>query len=249
MKRGWGLLLVILGAACGAGNADEDTLFLSAAASLREVVAAASGDFQAANPNVSFQFNFAGSGALRQQIEMGSPAEIFLSASPEYVDRLVEAALVAPENRHVFARNSLVVVSNVIRKDAFHSLQDLRREAVIRIAIGDPRSVPAGKYAREWLESEGIWAGIDEKTVLGGDVRQVLSYVQRGEVDVGFVYATDAKLIGLEPLAIVSAAPIPEIVYEAALIGDPGGVVRAFFDYLVSDDVVPTLQAAGFLAP
>lgn len=222
---------------------------MSAAASLREVVTAAANDFQSTTPQVSLRLNFAGSGSLRQQIEMGSPAEVFVSASIEHVDRLVEAGLVVPEGRRVFARNRLVLVS---RKAGVQSLEDLTAEMVTRLAIGDPRSVPAGKYALQWLEAKGVWDRIQEKTVLGGDVRQVLSYVQRGEVDAGVVYATDAKLVGLEPVWVASGPGAPEVVYESALISrsrQPRLVARRFFDHLASDEIVRELEAAGFIAP
>jgi len=248
-SRGLAFLLALASAACGAGNPDEGALTVSAAASLREVVTVVSRDFQAANPHVSFQFNFAGSGSLRQQIERGSPAEVLLSAAPEDVARLVEAGQVSPEDRRVFARNVLVLVS---ANETVRSLQDLQDESVTRVAIGDPRSVPAGEYALQWLEAEGVWDGIEEKTVLGGDVRQVLSYVHRGEVDAGIVYATDAKLVGLEPVWRASGPNAPKVVYEAALITgsrDPRPIAREFFDYLASDEVAHALEAAGFQAP
>jgi len=243
-------ILVFAGAACAASeDSGHGELLVSAAASLREVMTAVSEDFQEANPHLSVQLNFAGSGALRQQIEVGSPAEVFISAATEHVDQLVEADLVAPGDRRIFARNQLVLVST---EEGVRSLEDLQDETVTRVAIGDPRSVPAGKYARQWLESEGLWDRIEGKTVLGGDVRQVLSYVQRGEVDGGVVYATDAKLLGLEPLWITSGPNAPEVVYEAVLVGgarEPRPVARRFFDYLASDTVVRELEAAGFIAP
>ena len=154
----------------------------------------------------------------------------------------------APGDRRILARNQLVLVST----EGVRSLEDLQEETVTRVAIGDPRSVPAGKYARQWLESEGLWDRVEEKTVLCGDVRQVLSYVQRGEVDAGVVYSTDAKLLGLEPRWIASGPNAPEVVYEAVLVGgarEPRAVARQFFDYLASDTVVRELEAAGFMAP
>ncbi len=244
------LLLVFAGAACDVSeDSGNGELLVSAAASLREVMTAVSEDFQKTHPHLSLQLNFAGSGALRQQIEVGSPAEVFISAATEHVDRLSESGLVAPGGRRIFARNHLVLVST---KEGVRSLGDLQDETVTRVAIGDPRSVPAGKYARQWLEAEGLWTGIEEKIVLGGDVRQVLSYVQREEVDGVVVYATDAKLLGLEPVWIASGPNAPDVVYEAVLVGgalEPRPVARRFFEYLASDAVVRELVAVGFMAP
>jgi molybdate transport system substrate-binding protein len=250
MTRGLAFLLVLVGAACSSNESSErDELVVSAAASLQEVMTAAAESFEAAHPSVSVQLNFASSGSLRQQIELGSPVEVFVSASTDHVDRLVESGLVESADRRIFARNELVLVTT---KESVRTLDDLQDDAVTRVAIGDPRSVPAGQYALQWLESEGLWESIKEKTVLGGDVRQVLSYVERGEVDAGIVYATDAKVAGLEPVWIALGPNAPAVIYEAALVGgsrEPRAVARQFFDYLASDEAIRELEAAGFLAP
>ena len=242
-------LLFLVGWSCqGRSGPEDNEVFVSAAASLREVMIAVAESFETSHRS-SVQLNFAGSGSLRQQIEMGSPADVFVSAAPEHIDRLVESGWVATTDRHVFARNVLVLVA---ANDSVRSLEDLEKDNVTRVAIGDPRSVPAGKYALEWLQAEGVWERIQGKTVLGGDVRQVLSYVERGEVDAGIVYATDAKLLGLEPVWIASGSTAPEAVYETALIDgrrEPRPLARAFFDYLGSEEVVRELERAGFIAP
>ena len=249
MTRGLAFLLVLVGAACSSNESSERAeLVVSAAASLREVMTAVAEGFEKTHPS-SVRLNFASSGALRQQIEMGSPVEVFVSASTEHVDRLVESGLVASADRRIFARNELVLVTT---KESVQTLDDLQDAEVTRVAIGDPRSVPAGKYALQWLEAEGLWEHIQEKTVLGGDVRQVLSYVERGEVDAGIVYATDANVVGLEPVWTASGPSAPAVVYEAALVGgsrEPRPVARQFFDYLASDEAIRKLEAAGFIAP
>lgn len=248
----WSCLLgsILFGFACGAGaESDEEEILVSAAASLRGVISKSSELFQKAHPGVRLQLNFASSGALRQQIEVGSPVDVFVSAATEHVDRLSDLGLVRAEDRRVFARNRLVLLGAT---DEVRSLRDLQSPAVTRVAMGDPRSVPAGTYARQWLAAEGLWPAIEEKTVLGGDVRQVLSYLERGEVDAVIVYATDAKLVGLEPVAIASGPQAPEVIYEAALIhgdGEARPAARQFFDYLASESVVRELEAAGFMAP
>jgi molybdate transport system substrate-binding protein len=222
---------------------------ISAAASLREVITRASESFEEESPGVRVQLNFAGSGALRQQIEMGAPVNVFVSAATEHIDRLAESGLVDPDGRRIFARNRLVLIGAA---EKVRSLADLRSDSVARVAIGDPRSVPAGNYARKWLEAEGLWPEIEEKTVLAGDVRQVLSYVERGEVDAGIVYATDAKLLGLQPILTATGPQAPEVVYEAAILGpmdESRAAARRFFDYLGSRTVTHQLHAAGFMAP
>ena len=174
--------------------------------------------------------------------------DVFLSASPEHVERLVRNGRADPETRTVIARNRLVLISSV---EEVSSLEDLRTDKVQRLSIGDPRSVPAGKYAREWLEAEGLWPDIEHNTVLGGDVRQVLNYVRRGEVDAGIVYSTDAKLLGLEPVVVASGHSAPEVVYEAVVLigaGRPGPAKR-FVEYLGSADAREAFRSAGFVEP
>jgi molybdate transport system substrate-binding protein len=245
----WILLAALSACTAGRSGSGEDTILVSAAASLREVVAEASESFQQQRAEISIQLNFGASGALRQQIELGAPVDVFISAATEDVDRLVQADRVDQEERRIFARNRLVLIG---ASDRVRGLEDLLSDAVARVSIGDPRSVPAGKYAREWLEAEGLWKAIESKTVLGGDVRQVLDYVRRGEVDAGIVYRTDAKLLDLEPISMASVPPAPEVVYEVALVVRPERdhtVARDFFDHLGSPTVTDALEAAGFISP
>lgn len=204
--------------------------------------------FQAEHPSASVQLNFGGSGSLRQQIELGAPVDVFISASSEDVERLARKGKADPETRLLFARNRLVLVGSTGKVS---SLEDLATGKVERLSIGDPASVPAGKYARDWLEAEGLWPEVQSKTVLGGDVRQVLDYVQRGEVDAGIVYATDAKLLGLEPIVTASGKTAPEAVYEAVRITAAGrpGLAQRFIEHLGSPEVREALKRAGFVTP
>ena len=254
MHRFWPWLCLSTALACGAGGSPPDRveLTISTAASLREVITEVSSVFEREHLDITLQLNFAGSGALRQQIEMGAPVQVFISASTEHIDRIADAGLVDKDKRRIFARNSLVLIGdrNVVR-----TLDDLSSRRVERVGIGDPRSVPAGKYAREWLEAAGLWAEVQTKAVLAGDVRQVLSYVARGEVDAGIVYATDAKLLDLEPILVAASPPAPEVVYEVAMVArepreeDRRAQAQQFFDFLGSETVVRELESAGFIAP
>lgn len=242
------LMAVLAGCGGGRPGSGGGKLQISAAASLREVVVKTARSFEADHPGVRLQLNFGASGSLRQQIEKGAPVDVFISASTEHIDRLVQAGRAKPQNRRIFARNRLVLIG---APDKLRSLGDLRSERVERVSIGDPRSVPAGKYARQWLEAEDVWGAIQGKTVLAGNVRQVLDYVRRGEVDAGVVYATDAMLLGLEPILAASEPNAPEVVYEAVLLGshqddDPA---RRFFDSLGSQEVRRVLGVSGFTAP
>lgn len=221
--------------ACSDGTPDSDQskLLVSSAASLREVLTQAAQSFEARHQKGHVQLNFGASGALRQQIERGAPVDVFVSASPDDIDQLrVPAA-----NRRVFARNQLVVIGAT----------DLLAASTKKIAIGDPASVPAGKYAKQWLQAQGLWDKLDGRFVLAGDVRQVLDYVRRKEVDAGVVYATDARLARL-PAMVAQGAP--DVVYVAALLNAAGSdAARRFFEHLGSASVQRDLTQLGFLPP
>ncbi|MCK5397034.1 MAG: molybdate ABC transporter substrate-binding protein, partial [Thermoplasmata archaeon] len=136
----------------------------------------------------SVNVNYASSGILRTQIEQGAPVDVFASASIEHMDILQTKELILIDSRTNFARNSLVLVIPR-NSNGNTTLEDLKHAD--QIALGDPAHVPAGIYAKEMLESIDMWTEIEDKTIYAANVKQVLDYVFRREVDAGFVYATD----------------------------------------------------------
>jgi len=183
-----GLLLVLLLAV----PASAQELTLSVAVSMKEAVEEIGALFVTAHPGVTLRHNFGASGDLQKQIEAGAPVDVFVSAAARQMDELEAKRLIAGATRRPFARNVLVVIApadsrvDVSRPDA---LLDAK---VTRIAIGNPKTVPVGQYAEESLRALGIWDRVRSKLVFAENVRQVLDYVNRGEVDAGFVYTTDA---------------------------------------------------------
>jgi molybdenum ABC transporter molybdate-binding protein len=139
--------------------------------------------------------NFGASGALLQQMAKGAPADVFASADMETMDQAAKQGLVANGERRNFARNSLVVIVPRDSRLAINRLQDLGQPAVQKVAIGNPASVPVGRYTQHALEAAKLWTGISAKAINTQNVRQSLDYVARGEVDAGFVYGTDAALM------------------------------------------------------
>ena len=189
MKRA-GLLLLGLLAAVPAWAAD---LTVSAASSLTESFRELGAAYEKAHPGTKVDFNFAASGVLLQQISRGAPVDVFASADETTMDQAQQQDLLAAGTREVFAVNALWVVVPPQAKAAPRSLKDLAGTGVQRIALGNPDSVPVGRYAKGALEKAGLWPSVQGKTITTQNVRKSLDYVARGEVEAGFVYATEAQ--------------------------------------------------------
>lgn len=185
-----GLLLLGLLATVPAWAA---TLTVSAASSLTESFRELGAAYEMAHQGTKVDFNFAASGVLLQQIGRGAPVDVFASADETTMDQAQQRALLAPGTREVFAVNALWVVVPPQAKAAPRTLKDLAGAGVQRIALGNPDSVPVGRYAKGALEVARLWSSVQGKTITTQNVRQSLDYVARGEVDAGFVYATDAQ--------------------------------------------------------
>ena len=175
------LFLVLFCVAILTGLAEAAEIYVSAAASLREVINELTEGFAKKNQGVTFQTNFGGSGALAKQIENGAPADLFVSANLEWMDYLKEKKLIEGKNTATFAFNQLVFVGKSGSKVA--SLQDTVK--LDKIAIGSPKSVPAGQYAMEALKKAGLDKQVEKKLVMTRDVRECLLYANRGEVGGG----------------------------------------------------------------
>ncbi|MBU6270024.1 MAG: molybdate ABC transporter substrate-binding protein [Betaproteobacteria bacterium] len=186
-------LAVAFGLAAPALHAAE--LMVSVAASLSGAVREVAEAHEAANPGQKVLLNTAASGTLLQQIVRGAPVDVFVSADTQTMEQARARGLVSAPGVRPLAGNSLVVIVPAAAGFAPRSLADLALPAVTRVAIGLPGSVPAGRYARAALEAAGLWAAVEPRMVGAVSVRQALDHVARGEVDAGFVYATDAALL------------------------------------------------------
>jgi molybdate transport system substrate-binding protein len=193
----WRLLQPLAILAClsfGFGStAHADELIVSAAASLAKAFKDIGATFEEAHPETRVVFNVAASGALLQQIERGAPVDVFATADQESMDQAASRNLIISASRRTFAVNRLVLVVPTQDSGRIKSVDDLKQDFVKRIAIGVPASVPAGRYARGYLQVAGIWDLLLPKFIYAESVRQVMDYVSRGEVDAGFVYLTDAS--------------------------------------------------------
>lgn len=193
-------------------------------------------------------FNFAASGPLARQIEAGAPADIFFSADEARADALERQGLLVKETRVSRLGNTLVIVAtpDLVRVHAPH---DLTNAAVKRVAIGDVRTVPAGTYAKAYLEALGLWASVEPKAIPCENVRAVLAAVESGNVDAGIVYKTDAAISRkVRVVFAVPAAEGPRITYPMALVKNAPEPMAAkrFLEFLNSDGAASVFRKAGF---
>ncbi|MDO8290450.1 MAG: molybdate ABC transporter substrate-binding protein [Parvibaculum sp.] len=254
MRKFYGALLgiFVLASAFAPARAEEPRLLAYAAASLTDVLSKVGADYEA-DTGKGVTFSFAASSAIARQIEAGAPAQMVFSADEQWMDYLSERHLIDLASRHILAMNRLVLIAPkssgvafTIAKDA--SLADALGDG--RLAIADPSSVPAGRYAKEALTTLNIWTGVEGKLVQSENVRVALSYVARDEAPLGIVYETDARA---EPkVRIVDTFPESShqpVVYPVALTTRAGKDAVAFMNYLTQDKAKETFKRAGFILP
>lgn len=217
---------------------------LSVAASLKEVINELSDGYAKGHPGVKFLKNYGASGALAKQIESGAPADLFISANLEWMDYLKNKKLVDNASIGSFAYNTLVFAGTPGKASSMHELIKLER-----IAIGSPRSVPAGEYAAEALKKAGLDKLLEKKLIMAKDVRECLMYAERGEVDGAFVYKTDAlQAKHAKILFTVPQGLYPRVTYPMSLTvsGMKNKDAAAFFAYLHGGDAKAVLAKYGF---
>ncbi|MBL7575701.1 molybdate transport system substrate-binding protein [Peptoniphilus asaccharolyticus DSM 20463] len=215
-------------------EANLEPITVSAAASLKETM-----DVIGEKYDETVEFNMGGSGTLRTQIESGAPVDVFISASKEHVSKLEEKNLV--KESQDLLKNKLVIVG----KEDLNSLDDLLN--VGKFAIGEPESVPAGKYAKEALTNLGLFENMQDKIVFGSDVRNVLEWVKSGEVDYGVVYKTDA-LTAKDDVEIVyefEEGTHKDIIYPVALLNEKPES-KNFYDYLKGEEAKKVFEEYGY---
>ena len=246
MKRLLCLLLMV-----AALPAPAAQLTVSAASSLTESFRDIASAYEAAHPGTKVDLNFAASGVLLQQISRGAPVDVLATADMETMAQAAKGGLLETDSRQTFATNRLVVVVPPRRKDAPGTLAALAGKGVQRVAIGNPDSVPVGRYARTALQDAGLWDAITARTITTQNVRQSLDYVARGEVDAGFVYASDYQAT---PGRVVRAFDVPlkaPITYPVSVIKGSARAVEArrFVAFVVSPQGQAILRRHGFGAP
>ncbi len=248
------LLLALLLAGCAPASTNEPvTLNVFAAASLTDAFAEIGKNFEADNPNVTVTFNFAGSQALRTQIEEGAPADVFASANNKEMDALIAGSHVAKNSPQIFLSNQLVVILPANNPAGIDSLEDLANTGIKIVLAAE--EVPVGKYSREALEKMNASFGADFKDKVSANVvsnednvKQVVAKVQLGEADAGIVYTSDAvaapelKIVEIPvELNVIAKYPIAPLVDSAN-----ADLAQAFVDYVLSEAGQSVLEKWGF---
>lgn len=239
-----GLRLVIPQSADARAN-----LVVSAAASLKDSLQEIQPLYQKTHPNVDLTFNFGASGTLLQQIEQGAPADIFISAAKRQMDALEQNGALVPGTRTNLANNQLVLIVPKGSR-AVSSFLSLRNPQIKRIAIGEPRSVPAGQYAEQVLHKLNLWNDVTPKLVYANNVRQVLAAVESGNADAGLVYITDARISHqVSTVVTANGSYHSPIVYPMAVLKSSKNVdvAKAFLQYLSGNDAKKVLRKYGFI--
>ena len=243
------LLAAAVIAASGSALAAEVTV--SAAASLTNAFKEIAENFEAANPEHKVLLNFAGSGELLQQIAKGAPVDVFASADQETMDKAQAQGLLNDSSRKDFVQNTLVVITPSNSKLELKALTDLQQDALQRLAISNPESVPVGRYSKQALVTSNLWDALADKMINTQNVRQSLDYVARDEVDAGFVYATDAAIMS-DKVKVQFTVPLETVVSYPIAVTKEGAakeLSQQFIHYTFNEESQAVLTKFGFSKP
>lgn len=243
------LLAIAVLAASTHASAAEVTV--SAAASLTNAFKEIADNFEAEYPEHTVELNFAGSGALLQQIAKGAPVDVFASADQVMMDKAEEQGLLAKDSRKDFVQNTVVVITPADSELTLEKMADLKQDGLQRLAVSNPDSVPVGRYTKQALEAHDLWGDLSEIIINTQNVRQSLDYVARDEVDAGFVYATDAAIMD-DKVKVQFTVPLETVVsYPIAVTatGADNELSQQFIDYTFNEESQAILNKFGFSKP
>ena len=238
------LMLVVGSSGCGGGGSDA-ALNVYAASSLRDLLEVAAVDFERAT-GTPLRVSTGGSGLVAEQLLAGAPADVFLSAGRLEVERLEDAGLVRSEDVRSLFSNQLVVIAPRGARLEFE-VRDLA--AAARVSMAHPEAVPAGRYARAWLGSIGLWEAVEPHVVRGSNVRAALAAVASGGAAFGIVYASD--VVHFDSVEVVYRVPLgegPRIEYPGAVLAAAAhpALAKRFLDEL-ADPAGPWAETAAAL--
>jgi len=238
----------VLAAASALCAAEE--IRISVPASMTDAMKDLTAQFEAAGKHAPVIPNYGPSGTLAKQIVEGAPADLFISANQKWMAYLRDEKKIEPTSEKILAANTLVFVG--MKNPAITKMADI--VTLKQIAIGSPKSVPAGEYAAQAMEKAGLYNQLEagRKLVMAKDVRQSLTYADRGETDGAFVYKTDA-LMATQAVVLfeVDQGLYDKVTYPIALTvdGANNAEARAFYLFLTGPEAMKVFQKYGFSAP
>ena len=245
---------IILAPLCAGGSkekaapAEKTEIMLSAAASLKNCIQDLSAMYTEKNPQVTITSNFGASGALQQQIEQGAPADVFFSAGIKQMNALKEKGMMLDSSVKNILENKVVLITPKSAA-ALDSFEALAGDSIKKIGVGEPKSVPVGQYTEQIFQNLGLTDKVASKLIFAKDVREVLSWVETGNVDAGVVYETDAKIS--KDVTICSTAPEgshKKVIYPIGVVKTSKHAAEAqkFVDFLFSDAAKEVFARYGF---
>jgi molybdate transport system substrate-binding protein len=243
------MLLVCFLSACGSSSAEhENKVLVSAASSLIEAMGEVEKAFHNEHPEIKLVFNYGSSSKLKSQMQQGAPVDVFLSASEQDLDKLMEDQLIAKESVVPFAKNQLVLASSeAFPKDA--GFEEQLAHTKQAIAVGEPESVPLGRYTKEALEQLRLWESLEGKLIYAKDARQVLTYVESKNAELGILYASDAAVSQKVEGVLEFPEELAPVVYPAGIAAESENAeaAEAFLAFLAGTEGQEILEEFGFI--
>lgn len=246
-------LIISLIAGCGSENKDktikQEEIYILAAASMTDAIQEIGANYEKEHKNIKLVYSFGSSGALQTQIEQGAPADVFISAAQKQMNVLDQKDLLDKSTRKDLVENKIVLIVPKESNLKIDSFSDLASDKVTKIALGEPKAVPVGQYSEEIFSNLNILDNVKSKAVYASDVRQVLSWIETGEVDCGLVYATDAAIS--DKVKVLFEAPSDThkpIIYPVAMLKSSSHQEEAkdFINYLTNNESKTVLEKYGF---
>lgn len=227
--------------------AENITVF--AAASMTNILQEINNDFEQKYPEDKVTFSFASSSVLAKQIEQDAPADLFISADLKWMDYIAEKQPEKIKNRQNLVKNDLVLIApkeSEIKAENIQAVDFAKELANSYLSVGDPDHVPAGKYAKAALTHYKLWERVEPRLARAKNVRDALSFVERGESPLGIVYSTDAKVSNkVKIVAVFPQESYGEIIYPAATVSSKAAAVK-FLNFLKTPEAKAKFEAAGF---
>lgn len=255
MKKRFSLFLIIsllfsLVGCSKPSQSKEETITIAAAASLKKCM----DDklipmFKEKYPNIKVEATYDSSGKLQTQIEEGASIDVFMSAAMKQMNELDKKGLIVKDSIVQLLENKVVLILPKSSNKDIKTFEDILKSD--KIAIGDPKSVPAGQYAKEVFENLKIWDKVSEKASLGTNVTEVLNWVGEGSADAGVVYSTDAA--SKDSVKVIAEAPkgsISKVIYPVGVVKATKNekAAKAFTEFLQSDEAIKIFESYGFAA-